>query len=196
MEEVRETFRRSRILLEWTLQALPSSAYRMQNRAPIEEESKMKDGAQILIALFAGMWGSFGMALRIIEMLNNRRDIVLGIQDSHNMVPANRRQLLFADWLPLWLVGLGFTIVAMVFFLAFPDIAGGAVTGAPQLAIWRTTSLSPLHAVSYISALLAFVGFNALAWGGNADLKRMKRALQRASDDVSELTRLRERRSK
>jgi hypothetical protein len=145
----------------------------------------MKDGAQILVALFAGMWGSFGMALRIVEMLNDRRDIVLGFQEAKNTGPANRKQLLLADWVPLWLSGLGFLLVAMIFFLAFPDIAEGKSMESSYLSVWRAMRISPLHAVSYASAVLAFVGFNALAWGGNADFKRMKSALQRSNEHPS-----------
>lgn len=140
----------------------------------------MQDGATLLIALFAGMWGSFGMALKFTETLNERRDVVLGTRTSHaNMTPENRRQVMVADWIPLWLAGLGYFVVAFVFFLALPDVGGAQVSPAPDaLPIWQFLNLSPLHAVSYLTALVALIALITFAWGGVVDLRIMRESIR------------------
>jgi hypothetical protein len=158
----------------------------------------MTSGSELLLALFVGMYGSFGLVLRITGSLNDRRDAILGLRSEYaRLSAAKRRHLLMADWFPLWIAGLGFVLVAMTVFVALPDIARALVTEETnRVTMWRFLGLSPFRLVSYMSALLAFVGFNALAWGGHADLVLMRAQLRRSDENVVLFARRRVRRKR
>ena len=146
--------------------------------------------SELLLALFVGIYGSFGLVLKIIGSLNERRDVILGLRSGYTRLRLERRaHLLAADWVPLWIAGLVFLVVAMVVFIALPDIADARFNAnTDKVAIWKFLGITPFHAVSYLSAILAFVGFNALAWGGNADFVLMRTQLRRVTANVVPLT--------
>ena len=142
------------------------------------------EGAGLMIAFFAGVWGSFGMMLRIIEMLNERRDIVLGMKSTHcNLIPSNRKHLLYADWVPLWVVSVIFLTVVVIFFAALPNVGNAKID-----------SVAGFQTVAYLSSLLAAAGLAAQTYGGLIDYRRMRNSLQRVTDPIVGDPRVREKR--
>jgi len=68
-------------------------------------------------AVAAGVWGAFSEVMKIAEILNGRRDLVLNIQaDGERLTPEQRDILLKNDWLPTW---IGLEVFLVIFTLAF-----------------------------------------------------------------------------
>jgi hypothetical protein len=133
-------------------------------------ESHLSPESQILLLLLAGIYGTLTIVMKIFEMINERRDVLLGIKERQAPLVEEHKVLLWNDWLLLWLGCLLFLGLTATFFWLLPSLATTTTTRGPLVRFVKY--------ICFICSLIAVYGFLAQIYGGRHDISAMRRAIR------------------
>lgn len=130
------------------------------------------------LVLVAAVWGLFSALLKAIEMLNERRDLVLG--EDPKLTARHRRLILYSDWLTIYVSAYAFIgFVGMIVYAssAGPP-AGPASDGA--VAAWMAAHVPEITGATLVG--MSAVGL-ASGWTDFSAMRRHLRTLERPAGD-------------
>jgi hypothetical protein len=127
----------------------------------------MKPEAQILFLLLAGVYGTLTIVMKFFEMINERRDILLGIKERQVPLSREAKVLLWSDWILLWLGCLLFLGCITVYFGTLPSLGDK-----------KEESFKFISMICYICSVISAYGFLAQAGGGTVDIRAMRRSIR------------------
>lgn len=133
-------------------------------------ESHLSPESQLLLLLLAGIYGTLTIVMKIFEMINERRDVLLGIKERQTSLVREHKVLLWNDWILLWVGCLLFLGLTTTFFWLLPSLATTATTRQSLLAFVKT--------ICRICSFIAAYGFLAQIVGGVGDIRTMRRSIQ------------------
>jgi hypothetical protein len=77
----------------------------------------------LLLIVFGATWGAMFQVMKIVEMQNSKRDLILDIDEKGvRLTPEQKNLLLWSDFFPVWLGLILFLLFFSGGFAAFPTV--------------------------------------------------------------------------
>jgi hypothetical protein len=125
------------------------------------------DSLGLPLVLLGAVWGAFSPVLKAIEMLNERRDKVLGHDPKLSL--KHRKLLLYSDWLPIMLGAYTFLFIISAFILRAPEFANVK----PDIKVRATEIFSWVSWIFFAWAVAGLVGNVFDFWAMWAHLNKL-----------------------
>jgi hypothetical protein len=144
----------------------------------LSSEPHLSPESQILLLLLAGIYGTLTIVMKMFEMINERRDVLLGIKERQAPLAREHKVLLWNDWVLLWIGCLLFLGLTATFFWLLPSLATTTTT--------QESLLTFVEYICYICSFIAAYGLLAQIVGGMGDIRAMRRAISETQPDEKE----------
>jgi len=127
----------------------------------------------VILLVLAATWAGMFHVIKIVEIKNAKRDLILDIsRDGKHLDRKQRELLLTHDYIPIWL--------GVLFFLV---IYCGAFVALPFVLVSRTEPPDKLHWLEWVgsfgAALFAAYAFVVDLCAGRSEVKKMREHIDR-----------------
>ena len=123
-----------------------------------------------VLSVLGATWAGMFPVLKVVEINNSKRDLVLNInKDGERLTVDHRKMLLYCDFVPIWFGILIFLVIYAGAFLALPFIVEQKVTN-PKEALVGLEMLGCFGAAGFVLFALT-----ATLVGGIFEIMKMRR---------------------
>ena len=130
------------------------------------------DKYTIILLVLGASWAGMSQIIKVVEIMNKRRDLVLGIDKrGKTLTISHRKLLLYSDFIPFW--------IGVMLFLA---VFAGAFAALPTIVESKNHELHLLETVGcYGAAGLGGFAFLVVLIAGGTEIIRMRTYISEAA---------------